>query len=130
MTNFDSQIVTAGNLYQLSLTTPFPLRDVVFLSIHLHDNSDLHGALDIYWATIAGHASSLSSVLDWSEEKLIKCRQSVSKPFFVKYPNFQKIRRYATKTQTPNFLWEYKVHERMRRIVLQVVERLLTQDIK
>jgi hypothetical protein len=106
---------------------PFP-HDEVEMLIRRHCTTEqIVVDLDIFHSAIDGYADSARALAVLDEEKLLKARRDVSRPFFEVFPRNKPCQELITEKDTPRLYGRMRVAEDLRRELLSLLDSLLGQ---
>ena len=109
--------------YRNDVVHPFPLNDLRKLKdIDPRNWQALHAALDMYFAYIAGYASSALRLDRRPLSEIAEVRKYLSQPFFEKHKTFALYSYGITKEATPNLHARLEAVEKLRRQLLMLVD--------
>jgi hypothetical protein len=112
--------------YKNELLHPFPLTDVRKLkSIDPDKWRVLHGELDVYFAYIAGYASSATRLTRRPRAELLEATVTLSQSFFEKHKSLAVYRDAITEASTPILFREMAATEKLRKELLMIMEEIL-----
>jgi len=84
--------------------------------------------LDLYFYEIASHCGGIKNILKWSQERLLAAQTQLSKSFFERHPEYQPLEPMITKEDTPDLYSHLMAHEKVRRMLLELLNQLLSED--
>jgi hypothetical protein len=80
--------------------------------------------LDMYFSTIAGYCSWGEKILNWPQEKILEAQNRIAVTFFAKHPQYKPLEAAITESDTPDLFAVMASHEKMRRSLLELFDRL------
>ncbi len=80
--------------------------------------------LDVYFSTIAGYCSWGERILKWSQEKILEAQNRIAASFFEKHPQYKPLEVAITESNTPDLFAQMALHEKMRKSLLELLDRL------
>lgn len=114
--------------YRNDFVPPFPLDDLRRLkAIDPCNWQSLHGALDMYFAYVAGYASSALRLDRRPLSEIAEARKYLSQPFFERYHSLSPYSQGINKEATPNLHARLETVERLRKQLLLLMDRILTE---
>ncbi len=112
--------------YRDDCVPPFPLDDVRKLkSIAPHNWQSLHGALDMYFAYVAGYASSAVRLDRRPLSEISEARKYLSQSFFERHKSLAPYSKGITKELTPNLHARLEATEKLRKLLLALMDKIL-----
>jgi len=91
-------------------------------------NEDLVPDLDMYWATIAGFASSASSVRRWPSERQAQALEATTLSFFEEHPEYERLQWYINECDTPDLLRRIETYELIRQALRKLVALAMSHE--
>lgn len=109
-------------------SNPFPYGDCRSL-LHRYGESyeDFIPHLDLYLSDIAGYCGWGAGLLNWSRQKIQEALPKIEKSFFEKHPEYGALEGAITKTGTPELYATLRLHEELRRNLLNLLTALLSR---
>lgn len=112
--------------YRSDVVHPFPLDDVRKLkAIDSRNWESLHAALDMYFAYVAGYASSALRLDRRPLSEIAEARKRLSEPFFERHKALAPYRRGITKEATPSLHARLEAVEKLREQLLVLMDKIL-----
>jgi|SRR5579864_9035853 len=116
--------------YEENFSQPFPLDDVLKLKNVDPFNWDrLHGELDLYFAYVAGYASSALRLDRRPLSEISEARKYLSQPFFERHESLAPYSHGITKEATPNLHARLETVEELRKQLLVLMDKILAKSI-
>src|SRR5579872_171801 len=111
--------------YRNDFISPFPLDDVRKLkTIDPYNWQSLHGGLDMYFAYIAGYASSALRLGRRPLPEIAEARKYLSQSFFERYDSLAPYSHGITKEATPNLHARLETVEELRKQLLVLMDNI------
>jgi hypothetical protein len=104
---------------------PFPYADCRKIFAQFGEPArDLIPDLALYFATLAGYCSRGYRIGKMSSTEIAKARSSASRSFFALHPEYEVLSVFITNFETPYLLERLNLYEKMRTILLMILERM------
>ena len=112
--------------YHLQMDRPFPYEDCRYLKKKCKVAVDAFAAdLELYWADIAGFASSATRLTKRSQLQILRGTEALAKDFFERFPQYESLRKAITEKTTPK-LWErMQLNEEERTSLMALLKHAL-----
>jgi hypothetical protein len=108
-----------------SISHPFPYDECRYL---IKQRPEAGGALipdlDLYFSTIAGYASSATSLARWSANRLAQARADLASSFFEQRPQYSELLAYVDTVATPSLFARLEAYEAIRVGLLELLREL------
>lgn len=118
------------NNYENHFQGPFPLKDVHKLKSFDQKNwMSLHTSLDMFFAYVAGYASSASRLGRRPHTELADARKNLAKSFFEKHDSLANYGNAINEKSTPDLFRRLATVESLRKKLLLLMGQIL-QDGK
>lgn len=112
---------------------PFPYADCRKLISDLSLQEQRHfeeftANLNTFHMAVSGPISWGAKILGWPQERVIREYAYLQKSFFQRFPQYKTVRRLINKTNTPDLFKEIKVHEKIRKLLLELLPLLIAKN--
>src|SRR5262249_3742329 len=116
--------------YRNDFVSPFPLDDLRKLkTIDPRNWQSLQGGLDMYFAYVAGYASSALRLDRRPLSEIAETRKYLSQSFFERYDFLAPYARAITKESTPNLYNTLGTVEKLRKQLLVLMDKILAEPV-
>jgi hypothetical protein len=130
MSRIEDLATEITRLYKPIESEPFPYDDCWNLLKSVNDSTVkyLNPDLDLYFSDVASHATGMKWVLKWSASKAAESRQKLSRSFYEKHPQYERIRPLITPESTPMLHRHIETTERVRHLLLDLFAQIEARE--
>lgn len=109
---------------------PFPYDDCWTLLRTVNDAAVefLAPDLDLYFSNVASHAIGVDRVIRWPASRAAESRKTLARSFFEIHPKYERLRPFITSEATPKLHRHIETTERVRRLLLDLLEEIETRE--
>lgn len=118
----------AERIYIEEDRSPFPYDGSRWLLQDFEDEfEDFIPNLDMWCSYIAGYCSWGKRLVRWNEEKVLQARGVMSLSFFDMHPEYARLERLITESDTPDLYEQLRLYERMRKNLVILFDFMLNE---